>query len=256
MRQHSLLRLLTNCFNGFLLAYGYHLTKTGLGYIDAQATVKAAREAGISLYSYLEGKEKDQRKWGRRDSIIAAMSEAGVFSGSNKVCEIGAGTGMYLEKVLEIAHPERYEVYETDRGWKDYLKSRYGSSGNTNFFFHDADGSSLGYSQDNTFDLVHAHGVFVYLPLLSTMKYIKEMARVSNDGAFIVFDCYLDTSFDLVSTLNWLNTQWIFPVVLPYKLLIDYCNLCSLDHVSSFTVIHGASHVDYLIFQKKTACDV
>lgn len=245
------MKLLTNYLNKLLLVYGYQLTRTGLGYIDAKTTVKAAREAGVSLCCYLEGKETDPRKRVRRDGIIAAMGEADVFAGSKNICEIGAGTGMYLEKVLEIARPERYEVYETDSGWRAYLKSTYGSSEDTQFVFHNADGSSLASSSDGQFDLVHAHGVFVYLPVLATFKYINEIARVSDNGAFVVFDCYLDTSFELQSAMNWLKTQWVFPVIIPYKLLVDYCDSCSLKFISSFQSIHGASHVDYLIFQKR-----
>ncbi len=36
--------------------------------------------------------------------------------------EIGAGTGMYLEKVIDLYSPRTYEVYETAIDWVAILK--------------------------------------------------------------------------------------------------------------------------------------
>ena len=95
--------------NRVLNRYGYTLAKTGLGFIDAQSTVANARAKGISVCYYRESLEDDPRKRGRRDRIIRRLEAAGIFRGVSAVCEIGAGTGMYLEKVIELAHPKSYK---------------------------------------------------------------------------------------------------------------------------------------------------
>jgi len=42
------------------------------------------------------------------------MKKLGVFDGEiERVCEIGPGTGRYLDKVLKLAKPTYCEIYET-----------------------------------------------------------------------------------------------------------------------------------------------
>ena len=235
----------------FLNKYGYQLSKTGYGYIDAKSTVSAARAFGLSVCEYLEGKEEDKRKKGRRDKIINKLADFGIFQKCESVCEIGAGTGMYLEKVLELAKPKNYEVYETAHAWVRYLKETYGGSQNYELKLHPADGRTLKYTKSNSCDLVHAHGVFVYIPILQTFDYIKESVRICKPEKYIVFDCYLDKSFDLIVAQKWLDSQWRFPVIIPEILLLEFVKNNSLNLVGSFDMVHGSSFVSYLIFQKQ-----
>jgi SAM-dependent methyltransferase len=230
---------------------GYRLERTGAGYHDAKSTVAAAKAAGLSVCEYLESKEKDERKKGRRNSIIAQMAALGLFNNCQTVCEIGAGTGMYLEKVLGLAKPKQYEIYETNRGWVDYLKRRYSKSGRCTFKFHPADGFTLKYTKANSCDLVHAHAVFVYIPLLQVFEYLKEAARVCKPGGHVIFDCFLDKSFNLNAAKAWLSGPWRFPVIIPEKLLLFFAEENSLYLTHSFSMVYGSSFVDYLVFQKK-----
>lgn len=236
-------------FDHCLHRYGYRLARTGYGYLDAGTTVSAADAVGLSVCSYLESLEADQRKKGRRDRIVARMQRCGVFERSYRICEIGAGTGMFLEKVIEAAQPECYEVYETDPGWCAYLRDKF-STGRTRFQFRNADGTTLKETEAASCNLVHAHGVFVYLPVLQTLEYLREAARVLKPGGYLVFDCYLDHSFTLDSARKWLKSQWRFPVIVPERLLLEFTAEIYLNLVENFTEIHGATSVNYLIFRK------
>jgi len=226
------------------------LTKPGLGYILARPTIIAARKKGVSICQHLEGCESDPRKRGKRDRIIQKLKEAGTFQECQAVCEIGAGTGMFLEKVLELAHPSQYEVYETATDWVRYLKKAYSGNAECKFLFYQADGHTLKETKSETCNLVHAHGVFVYLPLLTTLDYIAEAIRICRPGGKIVFDCLPDTSFDLETIKAWQVSQWRFPVIIPDKLFRNWLAAHNLRIVSEFSEILGASVSNYFILQK------
>ncbi len=243
--------LIYEAIQRILNSYGFMLTRTGLGYHNARAIVAKARVKGLSICEYLESQEKDERKKGRRDRIIGHLVNSGILKECESVCEIGAGTGMYLEKVLDLAKTKQYEVYETDRGWVDYLKRTFGKYRNCTFIFHPADGSTLKYTKANSCDLVHAHAVFVYIPILQVFEYLKEASRVCKPGGYVVFDCCLDKSFDLNVVKSWLLGSYRFPVIIPEKLLFAFAEENSLSLVYTFNIIYGSSFVDYLVFQKK-----
>jgi SAM-dependent methyltransferase len=247
--------LLKDLLIRFLHARGYTLQKTGLGFVDAKSTIAAARQKGLSVCEYREALEDDPRKKGRRDLIISKLKDAGLLDGISTVCEIGAGTGQYLEKVMALAQLETYEVYETDPGWVKFLESEYGWRNGCTLICRPADGKTLRYTPSGSIDLVHAHGVFVYLPLLQTMEYLKECMRVLRPGGHIVFDVYLDTTFSSLPVVEqWLAGPHRFPVVIPGKLLEDFACIYGLRTVEAFSMIHGSGTVDYLIWQKAAGC--
>ncbi len=222
----------------------------GLGFIDARSTVKAAQRRGLSVCDYLESQEDDASKKGRRDAIIKAMEGAGVFRGVRSVCEVGAGTGRYLEKVVVSARPQSYEVYETNRGWIRHLRSTYGSLPDSSLVCHDADGRTLRPTPSGSCNLVHAHGVFVYLPVLQTLEYLEEAVRVCRQGGHIVFDYCPDTSLTWRAAQAWLAGPHRFLVSLPASLLEDFSRGHDLQLVSRFPVVYGAGAVEYLIWRK------
>lgn len=230
---------------------GYTLTKTGQGYLSAENVVAAARSHGLSICEYRESQEDHPRKIGRRDRIIQRMQEAGVFQSVQSVCEIGAGTGVYLEKVLFAASPNRYEIYETDVGWVKFLEGEYSDNTNCTLRCHPCDGRSLDGTSDNTIDLVHAHGVFVYIPLLQSLSYLLECIRVCKPGGYIVFDCYLDSTFDSVEkAAPWLSGVHHWPVVIPRQLLDDLVSRHQLSVVAEFVEIHASGTCDYFVWKK------
>jgi len=241
-----------NSIDRWLASCGYSLQPTGRRYIDAATTIGAAERAGVSICEYLESQETDPRKRGRRDRIIRRMEEAGCFQRVEHVTEIGAGTGMYLDRVIERAKPGRYEVYETSADWREFLSSlvrRYATQSK----IHVADGETLQSTPDQCSDLVHAHGLFVYLSSIETFAYLAEMARVCRAGGYVVFDCYFDESTTIQTINDWIGSEWRFPVITSQSLAEQFYGELGLVVHQRFTEIHGPAQVNYEILKRTEA---
>ena len=145
------------------------------------------------------------------------MASHGVFEkDSLSALEIGAGTGSYLEKVLSIATPAKYEVYEPAKDWSDYLRSTYP------IIAYDTDGTSLKYTKPSSVDFLHAHGVFVYLPFLVSYNYFIEIWRVTKPGAIVIFDIISENCLDEDTVLDWLSSENRYPCFLSKELCNFY----------------------------------
>ena len=201
--------LMVRIFPSFM---GYTIKPKGLGYFNAKAVVKQARHAGLSVTEYLENSNLGG-VGKRRDEIINALQERKVLYPCKKIVEIGAGTGMYLEKFIEICKPDVYEIYETDKGWTKYLKKTY--SHKTRLKVHNAEGDSLRDTADNSADIISAHGVFVYLPLIHTFQYLQEAVKICSQNGLIIFDFFSDRIFTVSEVLAFKkkNPQYDFPVI-------------------------------------------
>ncbi|QPK63428.1 CDP-glycerol glycerophosphotransferase family protein [Methylomonas sp. LL1] len=231
--------------------FGFTVSKSGMGYIDPAQTIHNAQKSGLSICDYLENKEPDKRKHGRRNRIINKLAEYNTLSSCTTALEIGPGTGMYLEKVLELAKPIRYEIYETHRGWINYLKSKFEKSSSCTLVVHTANGHSLDQTQSNSCNIVHAHGVFVYIPILNTLHYISESARVLAPGGFLVFDCLTEDCLNYNDAKRWLESSMRFPVIIQHSLLMEYTVNEGFVFIGKFTEVYGFSRVNYYIFRKK-----
>lgn len=237
-------------WNAVLRRRGYVVRPIGEGYIDCRQVVAAAARAGLSVCDYLEGRESDRRKRGRRDRIVAAMLAAGALAEARSVVEIGAGTGMYAEKLLVTGQVRRYEIYETDRAWRGYLRQRFGQGGVTEVVVHDPDGETLAGTADASARFVHAHGVFVYIPILAFVSYFREVGRVLAPGGLFIFDCYLVSSFSGAVASAWLRSDWRFPVVIADSLIDELAVEVGFEACGRFREVHAIAEVDYLIFRK------
>ena len=176
------------------------------GYIAAEETVAAAEREGVSVCDYLENLWE---KRGDTQRVIEEMAACGAFAvNAPTVVEIGTGTGRYLEKVLERCNPIRYESYETARDWSVWLQSKY------RIVSHDADGLTMKQTPDRSVDLVHAHGVFVYLPFVVCYSYWKEMRRITKPGSLVIFDIISETCLDESTADRWLASQHYYPCFL------------------------------------------
>ena len=148
---------------------GLGTTETG-GYISASETEAAARQAGLPVGDYVE------RLWGVEGGskrVIDRIAATGILDHPGvSILEIGAGTGRYMEKVIaRVESLTSYESYETNQGWAKYLAKTYPS-----ITTRCADGLSLSETRDHSVDFVHAHGVFVYTPFLTTMRYLQAVS--------------------------------------------------------------------------------
>jgi len=157
---------------------------------------------------------------------------------------------MYLERIVELYSPTTYEVYETSLEWVGYLNQTY--SGRTRLKCHNADGSSLRGTISASVDAVFCHGVFVYLPLITTFGYLEEMARVAKPDGWIIFDCFLTKNFGVNIVKQWQSDphHWTFAVVISEDLINEFLAKYSLSCVGRFDTPYHASFSTYFVVRK------
>jgi SAM-dependent methyltransferase len=247
----SLGRLGIGLLNRILNIFGYKAVPKGLGYLSAREVVTKARQKNLSLCEYLE--ENNVGGVGkRRDLIINALQQYLPLRLTN-VLEIGAGTGMYLERIVELCSPTTYEVYETSLEWVGYLNQVY--SERTGLKCHNADGSSLRGTTSASVDAAFCHGVFVYLPLITTIGYLEEMVRVTKPEGWIIFDCFLTQNFGVDIVKQWQSDpyRYTFPVAISEDLIKEFLAKYGLICVGRFDTPYHASFSTYFVLRKRSS---
>lgn len=201
-------------------------------YISARETVRAARDAGLSVEQYVE------RLWhqeGATGAIVERMEAAGALKHADTVVEIGPGTGRYLARVAEIVKPTRHVIYETAPDWREWLVREYGVEAPP------TDGETL--AGVESAGLVHAHGVFVYTPFLVTARYLSEIIRIR--PRWVVFDFY--SPAEMVDLERWWASGDRFPVVLDRAWVLS--QLPGYRVCDEWTAPHGQGESRYLILR-------
>ena len=213
-----------------------------LGYISAKEIVKNAQNEGLSVCDYVE---KIWNQTGETKKVVDSMEKFGVFEKTNPtICEIGAGTGRYMEKIFNKCNPQKYESYETASDWAEWLESNY------NIISLETDGFSLKNTNDNSIDIIHSHGVFVYLPFFDSLRYFKEITRVTNANSYIVFDCITEDCLDKNSLNKWLNSDYNFPRMLPEKYIFNFFQNTKYKLIGNFFTPYGQGKSKYFIFKR------
>ena len=203
---------------------GWALRRVGLerkprpysDFIAFKQTLKAARAAGLSVSEYIEGRHSVGSR-SALDQTMDGLAALGVFNGPiERICEIGPGSGRYLEKTIGRCRPRLYEVYETSKEWRNWLVKQYGVTARP------CDGRTLAETESGSVDLVHAHKVFGGLPFLNSVFYFREMARVVRAGGWVVFDimtekCFSEEHLDPWFGANPWDWEWS-----PHLIARDY----------------------------------
>ena len=175
---------------------------------------------------------------------LTQMSSCGAFAATNPhIVEIGTGTGRYTEKVLQKCNPAKYESYEPLLDWADWLQSKYPS-----IISHKSDGETLWQTPDNSVDIVHSHGVFVYLPFLVAYGYYKEIWRITADGGIVIFDIYSEDCFDEETVDKWLSSTHRYPCFLSKSYVASHFARHGFQLLNTFKNKHGAGNSEYLVF--------
>jgi SAM-dependent methyltransferase len=216
--------------------------KVGRTYIDCKPTLAKAREAGVTVPEYVA------RLW-NETGVIEAFTEylRGIvpIEDCSSILEIGAGTGRFLDPIKRLARPQRYTVYETSLDWTEYLVETYGVTGEP------ANGVALERTPDASQKLVHAHQVFVYLPVITSFGYFHEMCRVCAPDGYVVFDCYLDVHTDLATIEAWRKSVSNYQMILPRSAIVDLFRSHGFELLASdYRMKAYVGHTSYLIFRK------
>jgi len=213
------------------------------GYLPAKQTVEMATRSGLSVCDYVE---KIWQQQGSTEKVVGELVRLGVFDGErNHILEIGAGTGRYLEKVLQVCRPELYESYETARDWSDWLQGEYP------IISRDANGDSLGGTKTNSVDVIHAHGLFVYVPFLVSCRYFREIFRVAGKESWVAFDVLSEDCFDKTVMDRWLDSAHDYPCFLSTDFVVSLFVEQGFSLVSTFMNDYGEGRSKYLVFKKQ-----
>ena len=170
-------------------------------FIAFKETVKAAKAAGLSVGDYIERKHITGART-PTDLTIDGMASLGVFENPiDRVCEIGPGSGRYLERTKNRCRAEHYEVYETSAEWRDWLVVQHG------IIPRKCNGVTLSQTESDSVALVQAHKLFPGLPFLITVSYLQEMARIAKDGGWVVFDIMTEACFTSEYLNAWFDAK-------------------------------------------------
>lgn len=231
--------------NKIIKPFGYKISQLGYnigGYISATEIVSSARREGISVCDYIE------KMWdikGQTQLVIDNMDLMGSFNyKSPKILEIGAGTGRYMEKIITKTSPQQYESYETAKDWSDWLSSTY------KIISQKADGLSLKDTTSGTIDLLHSHGVIVYLPLMVSWSYFLEISRVMKKNGTVVFDIYSEKVMDKPTVIKWINSNQYYPTFLSKDYVVSIFSGENFTFIGEFLNKHGEGKSHYLVFRK------
>jgi hypothetical protein len=212
-------------------------------YIPFRQTLQDVERSGLSLSDYLDNTFNVP---GTTQMTIDKMAELGVFDNKiNRVCEIGPGSGRYLEKVKAACTPEYYEIYETSRPWREWLVEKY------KVVAQPTDGASLHSTPTKSIDLIHTHKVLYGNPILTIFRYLMEMARVVKDGGFIVLDLLTAECIN-----NELMSKWVESGVdhahsmTPRQVALDYFSSQGFRYMGGFIVPLAPGLTEYFVFRK------
>lgn len=212
-------------------------------YIPFRETLHWAKLAGMTVGDYID---KTYNVSGATQETIDQMAALGVFTEQvHHVCEIGPGSGRYLEKTLAICHPSLYEIYETATDWAQWLPRQYP------VILQPTDGVSLRATPTASVDLTQAHKVFPSTPFLVTCRYLLEMMRVTRKGGKIVFDVLTEKCLDDVTLTKWLNAGIApssYPNLLPEQYIFDFLERRGFTLVGSFFIPCAPGKTECMVF--------
>ncbi len=218
-------------------------------FLDLKETLKGAAAAGLSVAEFVERRHPTGTRTAL-DQTIENLGALGLFNAPLEyVCEIGPGSGRYLEKIKARLAPRRYEIYETSSEWRDWLIEQYGVTARA------CDGRTLSETDSGVVDFVHAHKVFVGLPALITVSYLREMARIVRSGGWIAFDIMTETCFTGEALEAWLKAKpwdWSWsPVMIGRDYVINLFAEYGIALQGSFVVPLHPSVTECMVFRKK-----
>lgn len=242
----SLKRRILNKTNKVLGGAGLELVRKDRefqNYIPVRQTLRDAERSGLSLGDYIDSTFNVP---GTTQLTVDKMSELGVFERRiSRVCELGPGSGRYLEKVKNLCTPEYYEIYETSKPWREWLVEKYQVTA------HATDGVSLSSTPSQSMDLVHTHKMLYGNSILTIFRYLMEMVRVVNHRGVVVFDLLTAECIN-----NELMAKWVESGVdhahsmTPRQVALDYFTRHGFHCAGTFIVPMSPGVTEYFVFRR------
>lgn len=215
-------------------------------FIPLEETLSGAREAGLTVGEYIDLKHNVPGVTRATHERLVAL---GVFKDRiERVCEIGPGSGRFLEKTIQACKPSHYEIYELARPWEDWLVKTYKVSAQP------ADGATLANTPTGSIDLVQAHKVFPCLLFLNVCSYFTEIVRVTKPGSWVVFDVMTENCVDDINLPLWLKTgvnKRTYPQMIPNKFVQSFFLGHRFELVETFTVPMKPGKTNCMVFRKR-----
>jgi hypothetical protein len=210
-------------------------------YIPARKTMAAARHAGLSVGDYLDQTYAEPGATAR--TVESMLELSGLSAPVNTVCEIGPGSGRYLEAVAAALHPKTYEIYEPAKDCARHLPDL------PSVITRDSDGRSLPATATGSVDLVHAQKVFVYLDFATLVGYLVEMARVVRVGGCVAFDVVTEPCLDDTTVATWVSHGSFFRPV-PRAWLIEFLQHRGLTYLGHHVAPLPPGCTELLVFRR------
>jgi len=220
-------------------------------FISFKQTIREAKAAGLSVSDYIERRHATGQRT-PLDLTMDGLAALGVFEGKReRVCEIGPGSGRYLEKTIARCHPPLYEIYETSREWRNWLVQTYGVVARA------CDGRTLAETETHSVDLAQAHKVFGGgLPFLNSVFYFRELARIVRVGGWVVFDIMTESCFDSQHLDAWFEAdpwKWAWsPHIMPRDYAVQMFAGWGFELVGSFQVSSFPGVTECMAFRRKS----
>jgi hypothetical protein len=210
-------------------------------FLPARKTMAAARHAGLSLGDYLDQTYAEPGATAR--TVESMLEFSGLSAPVNRVCEIGPGSGRYLEAVAAALQPKVYEIYEPAKDWARHLGDL------PSVETRDSDGRSLRGTTTGSVDLVHAQKVFVYLDFATLVGYLLEMARVVRVGGCVAFDVVTEPCLDDTTVSIWVSHGSFFRPV-PRAWLIEFLQHRGLTYLGQHIAPLPPGCTELLVFRR------
>lgn len=239
--------MILKAVNSMLSVAGLELTRCSQrecvrSFLPFRQTLAEAAKARLSVGDYIDAKYQVP---GATQATIDQLMRFGILSPKiQSVCEIGPGSGRYLEKTQRLCEPRSYETYETDQEWSDWLVRTY------HVIAHKADGTTLRETPSESVDLIQAHKVFVYLPFIVTCQYFAEMIRVARPGGYIVFDIISEKCLPDATIEEWIADRIYARSMMPREFVVDFFARRQCALVQNFLSPNLPGQSEYLLLVK------